>query len=92
MVSRPDLAHGLPVENPLENLLLLSEMCINISIILLILHVLRVPAKQGSKLTLASSHFASEFHQTASAKLYHTHFSATRTLAPIIHNSHQNSV
>ena len=23
---------------------------------------------QGSKLTLASSHFASEFHQTASAK------------------------
>ena len=47
---------------------------------------------QGSKLTLASSHFASEFHQTASAKLYHTHFSATRTLALIIHDSHQNSV
>ena len=42
---------------------------------------------QGSKLTLASSHFASEFHQTASAKLYHTHFSATRTLALIIHDS-----
>ena len=47
---------------------------------------------QGSKLTLASSHFASDFHQTASAKLYHTHFSATRTLALIIHDSHQNSV
>ena len=40
---------------------------------------------QGSKLTLATSHFASEFHQKASAKLYHTHFSATRTLALIIH-------
>ena len=47
---------------------------------------------QGSKLTLASSHFASEFHQTASAKLYHTHFSVTRTLALIIHNSHQNKI
>ena len=45
---------------------------------------------QGSKLTLASSHFANEFHETASAKLYHTHFSATRTLALIIHDSHQN--
>ena len=47
---------------------------------------------QGSKLTLPSSHFASEFHQTASAKSYHMHFSATRTLALIIHESHQNSV
>ena len=36
---------------------------------------------QASKLTLASSHFASGLHQTASAKLYRTHFSATRTLA-----------
>ena len=47
---------------------------------------------QGSKLTLASSHFASEIHQTASAELYHTHFSATRSSALIIHDSHQNSV
>ena len=38
-------------------------------------------AIQASKLTLASSHFASGLHQTVSAKLYHTHFSATRTLA-----------
>ena len=36
---------------------------------------------QGSKLTLASSHFASGLHQTASAKLYRTHFSATTTSA-----------
>ena len=50
------------------------------------------PPDQGSKLTLASLHFASEFHLTASAKLYHTHFSATRTLALIIHESHKNSV
>ena len=47
---------------------------------------------QGSKLTLASSHFASELHQTANAQLYHTHFSATRTLALIIHESHKKSV
>ena len=47
---------------------------------------------QGSKLTLASSHFASEFHQTASAQLYHTHFSAARTLALIIDESHKKSV
>ena len=34
---------------------------------------------QASKLALASSHFASGLHQTASAKLYRTHFSATWT-------------
>ena len=42
---------------------------------------------QGLKLTVASSHFVSEFHQKASAKLYHMHFSVTRTLALIIHES-----
>ena len=36
---------------------------------------------QALKLTPASSHFASGLHQTASAKLYRTHFSATRVSA-----------
>ena len=47
---------------------------------------------QGSKLTLANSHFRRGFYQTASAKLYHTHFSATRISALKICEPHQNSV
>ena len=52
---------------------------------------LSVKISQGSKLTLASSHLASEFHQTVSAISHHTHFSATRTLALKIYESHKNS-
>ena len=43
--------------------------------------IFHVRQGQASKLTLASSHFASGLHQTGSAKLYHMHFSVTRISA-----------